>query len=126
MQSSASRLLVVDDDSITLGTFARLLRYEGYHVRTASGVHEALEVANEHAVDVVLCDIGLPDGSGLDLMRSLSKIYNLCGIAISGYGEVTDVEDCRRAGFVTHLLKPVTLETVRAAIEVCEASIRKV
>ncbi|MFP5284955.1 MAG: response regulator, partial [Thermoanaerobaculia bacterium] len=61
-------------------------------------------------------DLGLPDGSGLDLMRELGARHGLRGIALSGYGMEEDVQRSREAGFETHLTKPVNLETLREAI----------
>jgi CheY-like chemotaxis protein len=65
----------------------------------------------------VLSDLGLPDGDGYDLMRALAGRHpGLCGIALSGYGMTADVERSRAAGFALHLVKPVTLEALAAAI----------
>jgi CheY-like chemotaxis protein len=97
-----------------------MLRMDGYHVLTASGYHKALEVAAQNPVDLLLCNLTLPDGSGLDLMRSLSEMYNVTGIAISGYGELEDEEDCISAGFVAHLFKPCTFDRVQSALEVAK------
>jgi CheY-like chemotaxis protein len=74
---TSPRLLVVEDHPETLRCIATLLRRESDPVATASSFHKALEVAAENPVDVLLCDIGLPDGSGSDLMRSLSEKYNV-------------------------------------------------
>jgi CheY-like chemotaxis protein len=64
-----------------------------------------------------LRDIALPDGTGIDLMRQLRAISNLPGIAISGFGNNGDIERSLRAGFSEHLIKPVKLENLEAAIE---------
>jgi two-component system CheB/CheR fusion protein len=68
------------------------------------------------AVDLVLSDLGLPDGSGLDLMRQLSREFGLPGVAISGYGMEDDVRHAREAGFFAHLTKPVNFQQVQAVI----------
>jgi DNA-binding response OmpR family regulator len=64
----------------------------------------------------VVSDIGLPDGSGLDLMRELGQRWGLRGIALSGYGTEDDVRRSREAGFLQHLTKPVTPRALEAAI----------
>nr|MDP9122532.1 hybrid sensor histidine kinase/response regulator [Acidobacteriota bacterium] len=61
-------------------------------------------------------DVGLPDGSGLDLMCQLVSRYRLRGIALSGYGTEEDIRQSAAAGFERHLTKPVTLRTLTDAI----------
>jgi CheY-like chemotaxis protein len=61
-------------------------------------------------------DLGLPDGSGHDLMRELKSRYGLSGIALSGYGMEEDVHQSREAGFDRHLTKPVSIQVLAAAI----------
>ena len=75
---------------------------------------EAMPVAAE--ADVVLLDLGLPDGSGLDLMRELSDRYGLSGIALSGYGMDEDVRKSHEAGFRRHLTKPIDVRALEDAI----------
>ena len=67
-------------------------------------------------VDLVISDLGLPDGTGLDLMRELGGRYGLRGIALSGYGMDEDIQRSRDAGFAPHLTKPVTLQMLQEAI----------
>jgi CheY-like chemotaxis protein len=109
-------LLLVDDHLLTLKTMARLLENEGHAVTTATTIAEALRAAAEARFDLVLSDIGLPDGSGCDLMPVLRERYGLPGIALSGFGADGDLEASRRAGFMAHLTKPVTIESLRDAI----------
>jgi CheY-like chemotaxis protein len=63
-----------------------------------------------------MSDLGLPDGSGLDLMRELSSAYGLRGIALSGFGMDSDLEESRAAGFSRHLTKPIDVATLRATL----------
>ena len=63
-----------------------------------------------------LSDLGLPDGSGLDLMRELAGRTALRGIALSGYGMEEDVRQSLEAGFAKHLTKPVNLQALQAAL----------
>ncbi|HEX2223621.1 MAG TPA: ATP-binding protein [Thermoanaerobaculia bacterium] len=122
------RILLVDDHLDTLEIMALLLRNSSFEVHEAGDVRSALAIAaslaadagdtgGEPPFDLVVSDLGLPDGSGLDLMQELRDRYGLQGIALSGYGMQEDVRKSREAGFVEHLVKPVTFQTLQAAIE---------
>jgi signal transduction histidine kinase/CheY-like chemotaxis protein len=113
----AISLLLVEDHPETLRLLARLLRGFRYHVQTASNVEEALHLADRYRFDVVVSDIGLPDGSGLDLMRRLRDHHGMRGIAVSGFGMEEDRTRSLAAGFSEHLIKPVDFRSLRAAIE---------
>jgi two-component system, chemotaxis family, CheB/CheR fusion protein len=114
-------LLLVEDHRDTAEAMAALLGSSGYRVSVAGSVAAALEVAEEaveaHPIDLVVSDLGLPDGSGHDLMRDLRRRWGLSGIVLSGYGMEEDVRHSREAGFARHLVKPVTLQTLKSAIE---------
>jgi CheY-like chemotaxis protein len=111
------RLLVVEDHLDTVEAFSRLLSRFGYTVDVARDVHSALELCARNVYDVVLVDIGLPDGTGWELMKTLLKECPVRGIAISGYAYAADIEASHEAGFAEHLTKPVSAEHLRAAIE---------
>jgi signal transduction histidine kinase len=104
------RLLVIEDHEPTMTVLARLLRRNGHEVLTASTVKDALLLAATHSFDLVISDIGLPDGNGIDLMRQLTRDYGLRGIAMSGYGMAADRAKTKQAGFVEHLVKPITFD----------------
>lgn len=104
------KLLVVEDHKDTAETLCRLLVRHGYEVRSADCVKEAKRVAEEYMFDVVVSDIGLPDGTGVELFEYLkvqSGERNIQGIALSGYGMEQDLDRSKSAGFVEHLTKPV-------------------
>jgi CheY-like chemotaxis protein len=111
------KILLVDDHPDTLLTLAKLLRRWGYAVVTADGVHAALDQAGRNGFDLLISDLGLADGSGLDIMRSLKLRYRMHGIALSGYGTEEDLRKSRDAGFDVHLVKPVNAEVLRAAVQ---------
>ncbi|MGB7159447.1 MAG: ATP-binding protein, partial [Tepidisphaeraceae bacterium] len=110
------RVLIVDDHEDTRHVIRRLLAGPGLDIRTAGCVSEALEEAALYDFDLLISDIGLPDGSGLDLMKQLRSRYGMNGIALSGYGTEDDVRRSRAAGFHSHLTKPITSEALRAAV----------
>ena len=94
------------------------LRGGGIHLRDvrllveAGTVAEALQRADETAVDLVVSDIGLPDGDGYSLMERLRDKHGLTGIALSGSGMEQDIARGRAAGFTEHLIKPVNVESL--------------
>lgn len=105
--AATGRILLIDDHADTLWSMNRLLVRRGYEVMTASSYAEALKLANRGVYDVIISDLGLPDGSGLDLIKELRQHSNAPAIALSGYGMDSDVALTREAGFTTHLTKPV-------------------
>ncbi len=111
------RVLLVEDHRDTATMMARLLRRSGHHVTTADSVASALKVAGAERFDVVVSDIGLPDGSGLDLMRQLLVRHALKGIALSGFGMEEDVARSRQAGFIEHLVKPIDVTQLEKALK---------
>ncbi len=114
--SHTLKLLLVEDHADTAKVMALLLRSLGHEVTTAHTVAAALEVGQDQQFDLVLSDLGLPDGSGLELMRALSQKYGLRGVAISGYGMEEDLAQSERAGFFAHLTKPVNFQQVQAVL----------
>ena len=111
------RILLVDDHPDTSTALERLLTRHGYIVAAARDMRSAMEAAEQGEFDLLISDVGLPDGSGLELMTRLRTTSGIRGIAISGFGMNGDVEKSLQAGFLEHLVKPVDLETLEAAIE---------
>lgn len=114
-------ILLVEDHADTAEAMADLLRDRGYRITVAGTVAGALEearraAAGEDGIDLVVSDLGLPDGTGLELMRELAGRYSLRGIALSGYGMEEDVRRSREAGFGRHLTKPVNFQALESAI----------
>jgi CheY-like chemotaxis protein len=66
--------------------------------------------------DLVISDIGLPDGNGIELMVQLTRNYGLRGIALSGYGMNEDLARTKDAGFLAHLVKPIDFERLTRVI----------
>jgi PAS domain S-box-containing protein len=112
------RILLVEDNLDTLRVMARLLTRIGHQVSTADGVASALGAAQSGEFDLLISDLGLPDGSGLDLIRKLreGRPGGIRGIALSGFGMDDDLRRSREAGFVEHLVKPVDFNRLESAI----------
>ena len=94
----------------------RWLRRAKHTVTAADSAATALEAAGAGEFDFVISDLGLPDQSGIELMRELRRRHGLRGIAVSGYGMEDDVTRAHEAGFVHHLTKPVSLEKLSLLI----------
>ncbi len=115
--AASHRILLVEDHGQTRATLARLLTQRGHEVATAGSVEEALVLAQTFAFDFVLSDLGLPDGSGHDLISALRKSHPRCrGIALSGYGMESDTQRSLDAGFDLHLTKPVDIRALERAL----------
>jgi PAS domain S-box-containing protein len=108
-------VLLVEDNRDNAVALEELLRLHGYDVALVGSVRAALERIHE-PFDVIVSDLGLPDGSGLDIMRRASSTHPVPAIALSGYGSEEDVERSRAAGFAVHLTKPVEPDRLLAAI----------
>ena len=101
------RFFVVENHQDTLDAIKMFLEAQGHSVETAPDMKSALKLAPRAKFDVLISDIGLPDGDGWELMRKLrEQIPNLKGIAMSGYGMRADLEKSKQAGFAGHIIKP--------------------
>ena len=111
------KILLVDDHQDTCAALEKLLVRRGYLVAATHNMRSAMEAAVRNKFDLLISDVALPDGTGMELMMQLRAISNIPGIAISGFGNNGDVERSLQAGFSEHLIKPVKLDTLQAAIE---------
>jgi len=111
------RILLVEDHPDTARTLARLLIALGYVVKVAGNTASALQLAAAEPFDIVVSDIGLPDGTGHDLMRQLKAKHALRGVALTGYGMEDDMRNSREAGFLDHVVKPIDVGQLEAVIQ---------
>ncbi len=112
------RVLLVEDHEDARRALCTLLGSRGYEVKTAACVKEALDLSARHRFDLLITDIGLPDGSGLLLLAKIKRNSpDLQGIALSGCGMPQDLLDTREAGFSSHLVKPVQFAELRRVLE---------
>lgn len=114
----ALRILVVEDHLDTAMSLRLLLKMDGHEVLIAGSVAEALKAAGEFEFDLLMSDIGLPDGRGTDLIRQLRERIErpFDAIAMTGFGMEEDIEQSRTAGFTAHLTKPVEFTTLRQTV----------
>lgn len=110
-------ILLVEDDADSRLALVRLLKMTGHEALPAGNAAEALVLARSQRCDLVVSDVGLPDRSGLELMRELASLYPIPGIAVSGYTDAADVKECEQAGFARHLKKPVDFQKLIETVE---------
>lgn len=115
---SKESVLVVDDAPDTLEILDRNLSSHGYRVFTAPGVAEALRILTAAPIDLVITDLKMPRGSGLDLIRHIREnLDNTEVMMITGYASIGGAVDAVRSGAEDYLAKPFTDEELLAAVE---------
>ncbi len=118
-------ILLVEDHADTASALSDLLDTLGYQTTIAGSIAEARAAVERSAAqragrqpfDLLVSDLGLPDGNGQDLMREISRRYRFPGIALSGYGFDEDREKSLHAGFARHLIKPIHPRDLQAVIQ---------
>lgn len=111
------QILFVEDHEDTAQVLGRILENAGFDVSHAGSLSQARALAAGRRFDLLISDLGLPDGSGLELMSALRDAQGLSGIALSGFGTDEDVAASAAAGFAAHLTKPVDWDRLRSEIE---------
>jgi CheY-like chemotaxis protein len=111
------RILLVEDHEDTRRAMERLLKRWGHTVHCAESVASALEIDSAHEFDLLLTDLGLPDGTGIELLLKLRERHPIRAMAMSGYGMEADLARTREAGFDEHLIKPVAMDQLKQIIQ---------
>ncbi len=107
------RVLLIEDHEDTAQVMQNVLRQMGHEVETCSTVATACQKLHDAQFDVLLSDIGLPDGTGIDFIKAAREICQTPAVALTGYGMAEDVERCLQAGFDEHLTKPIDFERLQ-------------
>jgi DNA-binding NtrC family response regulator len=116
-KANTCSILFVDDHDDTREAMAKLLRLGGYEVETTCNCADTIAFARQRRFDLLIADLGLPDGSGLELLAQLREVYPINGIVVSGHGMLSDIDESNAAGFARHLTKPINVAELCAAIE---------
>jgi PAS domain S-box-containing protein len=111
------RILLVEDHRDTRHALSRLLTHFGHQTSVANNTQRALEMMASQRFDVVLCDIGLPDGSGYEVISQAKRKWPVKAVAITGFGTDEDVRRSKEAGSDFHLVKPVDLDELQAVLQ---------
>jgi two-component system CheB/CheR fusion protein len=118
------RIFVVENHPDTLLSLRLYLEDLGHVVLTATTRHEALEALPSSQAQVLISDIGLPDGTGWDLLQQARLRPEVFAIAMSGFGTNADSDRSRQAGFRHHLLKPFKADELDRLLEEADGLIR--
>jgi CheY-like chemotaxis protein len=110
------RILVVEDHADTLRVLARLLDHFGHQTSVADSTHSALQFLQSKTFDVILSDIGLPDGSGYEVVSQAKQKQAVKAVALTGFDREEDIRRGKEAGFDFHLSKPVDFHELRTVL----------
>ena len=110
-------LLIVDDDDPLRGRLARAMEKKGFQVKEAKTVSEGLKIAKNSPPSFALIDLRLDDGSGLDVVKEISKTKRDSRIVmLTGYGNLPTAVAAVKAGAIDYIAKPVDADDVEAAL----------
>ncbi|MBI5837064.1 MAG: sigma-54-dependent Fis family transcriptional regulator [Candidatus Eisenbacteria bacterium] len=113
-----ARILLVDDSPSTLEVLERHLSAEGHSVAAADGTRRALELLSRDPFDLVIADLRMPDGDGMDLVRHVrERLPDTEVMMITGYATIQGAVDAVKTGAAEYLAKPFTREELLAAVE---------
>jgi len=116
-QTKSLRILLVEDHGDTRQTLSRLLTHFGHQISVADNTQSALAIVQSQQFDVVLSDIGLPDGTGYDVISQVKRKQPIKAVAITGFGTDEDVRRGKQAGFDFHLVKPIDFHELRTVLD---------
>ncbi|CAB3757638.1 hybrid sensor histidine kinase/response regulator [Paraburkholderia solisilvae] len=122
----ALAILMVEDHEDTAEVMAQLIRMLGHEVTVVGRVADALAATQTASFDLIVSDVGLPDGTGIDFIRAFRERSDVPAVALTGFGTDEDIRRCLDAGFNAHLTKPVNFAQLERAIESAgEAKVRR-
>ncbi len=110
------RILLVEDHANTLRVFGAMLNHFGHEISLASNAQNALTVLESREFDVVLSDIGLPDGTGYEVISYAKQKQRVKGVALTGLNKKEDIARSKEVGFDFHLIKPVDFHELRTVL----------
>jgi two-component system CheB/CheR fusion protein len=119
----ALRILVVEDHPDTRAMLVMLLEMSAHEVVAVGSLQEAVVAWPTSGCDVVLSDLGLPDGDGWELLGRLPPPVPAFAVAMSGYGTQADRDRSAAAGFRHHLVKPMEVELLERVLAQAQAEI---
>lgn len=113
-----NKILCVDDEPMILEIYKNAFGEKGYTVFTATRGEEALKILEKENIQVMFMDLKMPGMDGLELCRRVRKDNPIaCIYAVTGFGSLFELSDCREAGFDDYFTKPVKLEALYKTVE---------
>ncbi len=113
-----AHVLVVDDDRIILDSLGEFLRFEGYEVRTAGSLEEAMAAIKASPVDLILCDVNMPGGNGFELLHLARKrAPETAVVMMTGYGTIESAVEAIKLGAYDYLTKPIDDDELKLCVE---------
>jgi DNA-binding response OmpR family regulator len=113
----AMRILYVEDHVDTALTLKRLLKREGHDVQVAFSAAEAKALYADRPFDLLIIDVGLPDGHGGNLLKTLRRMADVKAVALTAHGMPNEVEEgLHDDGFDAYLVKPITLQQLLSTV----------
>ncbi len=128
MPSHTLKIFLVENHEDTLTYLAEYLKGCGHEVRIAKSMDSALQALTDEPAELLISDIGLPDGDGWQLMHRIRelKLSTPFGIAMSGYSTRADIEKSRLAGYQHHLIKPFLPDELDVLIQEAATAFQKI
>jgi PAS domain S-box-containing protein len=111
-----AKILLVEDHEDTARALSRLLSSRNYQVKWENTVASAVAAVKKENFDILLCDLGLPDGTGMEFVAAAREFSNAPAIALTGFGMQQDIERALQAGFAAHMTKPLNLQKLETEI----------
>lgn len=110
-------VLLVEDHDDSREAIKNWLEWKGWRVFTAADQKSGLALGTKQSIDLLICDLQLPDGDGWELMQKLKAVRPVCGIITSGHCSGADIARSKEVGYVEHLVKPYPVEELEALLE---------
>lgn len=117
-----SKLLIVEDEVLFARAVTRRLQKAGYECEHVENLQDARNIFKQFSPDIVLLDMRLPDGNGLDLLTDLVS-KNVAVIVMTAHGEISDAVNAIKQGAIDYLKKPIDLEELLLSVQKAEASV---
>jgi two-component system, NtrC family, response regulator AtoC len=121
MLKQQSKLLIVEDEVLFARAVMRRLQKAGYECAHVESLQDARTIFKQFSPDIVLLDMRLPDGNGLDLLADL-VVKNVAVIVMTAHGEISDAVNAIKQGAIDYLKKPIDLEELLLSVQKAEAS----
>ena len=112
------KILVVDDEKQIRDLYSQIFSMKGYAVQTAESAERAMEILKKETYWVMFLDLNLPGMNGVELCRYIRGNWpmTIC-YAVTGYGSLYELDDCREAGFEDYFTKPASMKGLLDAAE---------